>query len=185
MKIIAITGMPGSGKGTFEKEIMRIKKIPIIVMREVVEDEMREKGIKVTNRNLRNYATEIRKMHGNDVVAKKCVPIIKGKNSDLLIIDGIRSLDEIDRFKKEFGDDFHLIAVHASPKIRFERLKERGLEWDMEKWDEFVFRDKKELSWGLGSAIAMADHFVVNENSLKHLSDEAKRMINEILGDKN
>lgn len=185
MKIIAITGMPGSGKGTFEKEIMKIKKIPVVVMREVVEEEMKKKGIKVSNRNLRNYATEIRRMHGDNIVAKKCVPIIKEIRSEILIIDGIRSLDEIDHFKKEFGDDFSLISVHASPKIRFDRLRNRGLEWDMKNWDEFVFRDRKELSWGLGSAIALGDYVVINETSIQHLEKEAYRIMNHILGDKN
>jgi dephospho-CoA kinase len=183
MKLIALTGMPGAGKGEVKRIILKAKEIPIVVMRTVVEDEMRSKGIEVNNRNLRNYATELRDKHGADIVARKCAPLIREKNSDVAIVDGIRGLVEVELFKKEFGDDFHLISVHTSPKVRFDRLRKRGKEWDMKEWDEFVFRDKKELSWGLGNAIAMADHVIINEGSFEELEKQVKMIMKEILGE--
>ncbi len=43
--------------------------------------------------------------------------------------------------------------------------------------EEFREREKKELSWGLGNVIAMADIVIINEGSL----EEFKEKVREIL----
>ena len=176
MKIIATTGMPGCGKGAFLSYVTK-RKIPSIVMRTVVEDEMREKGIEVTNKNLREYATSLRNEKGNNIVAKMCIPKIKDMKSDIVLVDGIRGYSEVETFKEEFGDDFVLIAIIASDDTRFGRLKKRGKEWDMKTLEEFKWRDEKELSWGLGEAIEKADYFIDNNGTL----EEFRKNIEEIL----
>jgi dephospho-CoA kinase len=71
MKVIAITGMPGAGKDVVSDIIIKEKKIPMLTMRSVVESEMKEKGIELNNKNLREYATDLREKYGNNIVAKK------------------------------------------------------------------------------------------------------------------
>lgn len=180
--IIGITGMPGSGKAEIRKIIEEMD-IPVVIMREVVQKEMEQKGISINNRTLRNYSTELRKKHGMDVVAKKCKPLVEKslKTNKIIALDGIRGLEEIEYFKKFYTDDFILISVHASPKTRFERLKERGEKWDMKEWDEFVWRDKQELSWGIGNAIAESDYIIVNEGTIQELKENFKDVYDKII----
>lgn len=182
MKIIALTGMAGSGKEEAKRFILKTRKMPTMKMSSVVEAEMEEKGLPLTNESIRNYATEIRKEHGYDIVAKMCVPVIKKDKTDFFLIDGVRGLPEIEVFKEEFGDDFSLVAIHSSPKTRFDRLKKRGRHGDMDEWNEFVFRDKKELGWGLGDVIALADYVVINEGALDELESQVKVIMKKILG---
>jgi dephospho-CoA kinase len=169
MKLIAITGMPGSGKGEVQKIIRERTKAPVVMMSHAVEEDMRAKGITDINSNIREYATELRKKHGKGVVAELCFPMIDKLESDVVIIDGIRAPEEVKAFKRKYGDDFILLSVHASPETRFERLKARGKSWDMQSIDEFRDRDNKELSWGLGEAIAIADQSVANEGTVDEL----------------
>jgi hypothetical protein len=51
-------------------------------------------------------------------------------------------------------------------------------------WDEFEHRDLRELAWGLGQAIAQAEHMVVNESSLADLKKTVDKMLDEIVGKK-
>ena len=180
-KIIAITGMPGAGK-TETRKIMEKKGIPVVVMRHVVENEMRKKNIALTNKNLREYADGLRKKYGYDIVAKKCVPFIKQKlkNSDIVLIDGIRGPQEVELFKKRFENNFILLSILAKPETRFKRLKKRGREWDMKTWEEFLWRDKKELSWGLGDVIKRANYNIDNEGTKKDLKKNVDKLFSKL-----
>lgn len=182
MKIIATAGMPGCGKGEF-LEYLKKKGIPSLVMREAVQKEMEAKGIEVNNKNLREYATELRARKGIDIVAKMCLPLIKElpKKNKMILVDGIRGYDEVKLFKKELTEDFILIAIFASPKVRFERLTNRGEHWDMKTWEEFEWRDEVELGWGLGNAIALADYVIDNSGSLEELHKKIDELL-KIIG---
>lgn len=182
IKIIAITGMPGAGK-KLVRQIIEKHGIPVVVMRHAVENEMKEKKIDSTNKKLRKYATKIREKYGMDIVARLCVPLIDNalKKSSALILDGIRSTEEINFFKQKYNSNFILIAVHAASKTRFVRLKKRGLKWDMKKKKDFDWRDEKELSWGLGNAIAKADYMIINEGTREELKQQTEKILKKIL----
>jgi len=177
MKIIAITGMPGSGKKTIREELEK-NGFPVFVMRHIVEDELREKGIEPTNESLREYATELREKFGYTVVAERSLEKIKKMNTPVVILDGIRGDMEVEFFRKQKDIEFILIAAIASADIRFSRLKERGLEWDTKTKEEFDYRDKKELSWGLEKAIEMADYKIENESGI----EEFRKKVDEVVG---
>lgn len=178
MKIIAITGMPGSGKKSIREEFEK-KGIPVFVMRHVVEDELRKKGIEPTNTTLREYATDLRKKFGYTVVAERSLAKLRKMTSPVVILDGVRGDMEVEFFRKQDDVEFVLIAAIASPETRFGRLKERGLEWDMKTKEEFDYRDNKELSWGLGKAIEMADHKIENEGT----KEEFKKKIDDVIAE--
>jgi dephospho-CoA kinase len=67
-----------------------------------------------------------------------------------------------------------MIAVHAAPKIRFERIMIRGRQDDTRTWEEFRARDRRELRYGIGNTIALADKMLLNEEStdvfLQHIN---------------
>lgn len=92
-------------------------------------------------------------------------------------MDGIRSLDEVEEFKKRFPKS-SLIAICASPETRFQRLYRRRRSDDATAWDAFHERDMRELSVGLGNAIAMAEYTLVNEEAL----DVVKNRVEHVLG---
>lgn len=151
-----------------------------------VKKKMEEEKIALTSENVRAYATRLREVHGLDVVAKLCVPAIdsaldKGK---LVIIEDIKGWQEAKFFREKYGEKFVLVAIHTPPKIRFERAKNREAEWDskkMETLEKFNWRDEKELGWGLGNAIAMADYVLVNDGTLADFKDEAEKLFRKIL----
>ncbi|HDD57440.1 MAG TPA: flagellar hook-basal body complex protein FliE [Thermoplasmatales archaeon] len=175
MKAIAFTGMPGSGKSEAVK-VAKEMGIPVIRMGDCVWEEVRKRGLKLNDENVGKIANEMREKYGKDIWAKRTLEKIKPSWSKV-VIDGVRNIEEVDYFRKNLGKDFLLIAIHASPITRYKRLMERGREDDSTNLDKIKERDERELRWGIGVLIALADVIIVNENSL----DEFRRDVEKIL----
>jgi dephospho-CoA kinase len=173
--VVGLVGMPGSGKSIIVEAAQK-RGYAVVVMGDVVREETRNHGLELTPQNVGKVMLELRKTGGNGVIAEKCIPRIENAKNELLIIDGLRSLYEADVFKAHFPT-FTLIAVHASPETRFKRLNTRRRSDDTAEWQIFHERDMRELSVGLGSAIAMAEYVIINDNSI----EETRAKIEEIL----
>jgi dephospho-CoA kinase len=180
MKILVTTGMPGSGKEEFLK-ICERRGAKIIRMGDIVRAKAKEFGLEPSDASVGTLANEERKRYGMDIWAKRTIPYVGG---DLVVIDGTRGPDEIRAFKRAFGDDLKVIAIHASTKTRFERLLARGRPDSPATRAEFDQRDRRELDWGLGEAIALADHMIINESSLQDLERDVDLLLDSMLGKK-
>jgi len=181
MKVIAFVGYPLSGKST-ASEIARELGIPVIVMGDVVREEAKKRGILLTDKNLGKIASELRQKEGMDSIAKRCIPRIREtvKNTGIVVIDGIRSIAEIERFKKVFGDDFVLIAIESPVEIRFERAKMRKRSDDVESIEDLIERDRREESWGLKEAMEIADFTVENTGSYNDFVETVRQILLKI-----
>ena len=163
--VIGLVGMPGSGKSVVV-ETAQQKGYEVVVMGDVVREETRKRGLELKPKNIGAVMLGLRKKGGQGIIAEKCVPKIERTQSSKVIIDGLRSLNEADVFKQHFPN-FSLIAVHASPETRFSRLNRRRRSDDPDGWEIFRERDMRELSVGLGNAIAMAEYIIINEDDKK------------------
>ncbi len=135
----------------------------IISMGDIVREEAIKKGIKLSSNTLMEFAKLLRRERGSDFIAREVIKKIKEANAKVVVVDGVRSLEEVKAFKEISGRTY-IVAIHSSPRTRFNRLVLRGRESDPKTWDEFVRRDISELELGLGSVIALADIMIVNED---------------------
>jgi dephospho-CoA kinase len=178
--VIGLAGMPGSGKSLVVKTAQQ-DGYAVVVMGNVIREETQKRGLKPTPKNVGKVMLELREKDGNSIIADKCIPKIEQQKNRKVIIDGLRSPSEVDAFKAHFSK-FSLIAVHASPVTRFKRLYRRRRSDDPDGWELFHEREMRELSVGLGNAIAMAEHLIINENEradVKIKVKETLRMIEE------
>ena len=173
--VIGVAGMPGAGKATV-KEIVQKIGYSVVVMGNEIREETRRRKLKPTPENIGMVMLKLREEEGPYVVAKRCIPKIEKAKGRVVIVDGIRSPHEVEEFKKHFPN-FTLIAIHASPETRFKRLFQRKRSDDPKGWETFMKRDLRELSVGLGNAIATADYMIVNEGTKTQL----KRKVCEVL----
>lgn len=177
--VVGIAGMPGSGK-SIVTEVAQKMGCGLVVMGDEVRKEVKHRRLELAPENLGKVMLMLRKEEGPAVIAKRCVPKIKSAKENVIVVDGIRSLHEINEFKKHFKH-FTLIAVHASPETRFQRLYKRKRSDDPKIWETFMERDLRELNVGLGSAIATADYMVVNEGTKTELEKRAYQVLKEII----
>jgi dephospho-CoA kinase len=173
--VIGLAGMPGSGK-SLVVETAREEGYAVVIMGDIVREETEKRGWELTPKNVGKVMLELRKTGGNSVVAEKCVPKIKQSKTERVIVDGIRSLNEVAVFERYFSR-FSLVGVHSSPETRFNRLNRRHRSDDPSEWKLFQERDMRELGVGLGNAIALAEYLITNENG----KDSTKSKVRGIL----
>ena len=173
--VVGLAGMPGSGK-SLVVETARELGYAIVIMGDVIREETLKLGLDLTPQNVGKVMLQLRADGGVTVVAQKCIPKIEAKENNKVLIDGLRSLYEVEAFKTHFAK-FSIVAVHASPEIRFARISNRRRSDDSNGWVVFHERDMRELSVGLGNVIAMAEQIIINDSSV----DEVKNRIAESL----
>ena len=177
--VLGVAGMPGAGKGTV-REIFQKMGYPIVVMGDEVREEAKRRNLKPTPENLGMIMLKLREEEGKAAVAKRCIPKME-KAKEKVVVEGVRSLNEVNEFKKHFPN-FTLIAIHASPETRFRRLFQRKRSDDPTRWETFRERDLRELNVGIGAAIATADQVIVNEGSKVQLKRKTREVLKEVLG---
>ncbi len=182
MKIIAFVGLPLSGKSTASKMAEEMG-IPVVVMGDVIREEVERRGLELTDENAGRVASELRDKEGMDAVAKRCIPRIRKKLEEkgIVVIDGIRGIAEVERFKKEFGDDFILINIEAPVEARFERAIKRKRKDDIKTIEELRRRDEREISWGMDEAMKIADITVENTGDIEEFEKKIKDLIRYFL----
>jgi len=180
--VVGIAGMPGAGKGVFRRTVQRMG-YPVVTMGDEVREEVKQRNLQPTPQNLGKTMLSLRELEGPAAIAKRCIPKLRNQPHRTVVIDGIRSLVEVDEFKKHFPN-FILVAIYASPKTRYRRLFRRRRSDDPPDWKAFMERDLRELGIGMGSVISVADYMIVNEGSIEQLKQKIMRFNREVLGNK-
>jgi dephospho-CoA kinase len=154
--------MPGSGKST-AAQALAARGWRHVVMGDVVREETRRRGLVPDSKNTGEVMKQLRKERGDAAVAELCLEAIRKAGSDRVVVDGIRSMSEVETFRK--SAKVILIVVHASQRRRLALLKERGRSDDPLCYEMFLEREERELGVGIGDAIALADEMVSNEHA--------------------
>ena len=90
--------MPGSGK-SLVVETARELGYAIVVMGDVIREETFKLGLDLTPQNVGKVMLQLRAEGGNTVIAQKCIPKIEAQETSKVLVDGLRSLYEVDAFK--------------------------------------------------------------------------------------
>jgi dephospho-CoA kinase len=180
--IVCLTGMPGAGKSTvacFLKE----KGFTIVTMGDVIREEAKRQGLEPTDVNLGKMMLKLRQDLGPGAVGQIVLQKLArddSNNSNNVVIDGIRSVAEVDVLKKV--GHVRLLAIHASQDTRFKHLTKRGRADAPSDSGEFTGRDKRELSVGVSEAIALANEMISNNDlTLEQLKLRAYDIVKEWL----
>ena len=151
--------MPGAGKSTIA-EGLKSKGYDIVNMGNAVRAEAKKRNLESTRENLGKLMLELREKNGPGAIAELVKPQIESSISDVILIDGVRSNDEIQVLRK-FGT-VKLLAIHASINTRFDFLQKRGRADDPQTIEHFEERDNRELGVGISNSIALSDYAISN-----------------------
>ena len=151
--------MPGAGKSTIA-EGLKSKGYDIVNMGNAVRAEAKKRNLESTRENLGKLMLELREKNGPGAIAELIKPEIESSSSNVILVDGVRSNDEIQVLKK-FGN-VKLLAIHASTGTRFDFLQKRGRSDDPQTQEHFEERDNRELGVGISNSIALSDYAISN-----------------------
>jgi dephospho-CoA kinase len=179
MRVIAFAGMPFSGKSEAVK-IAKEMNIPVFRIGDMVWKEVENRRLELNEKNVGTIADQMRKEYGMDIWARRTLEKIRliGE-SESIVIDGIRNIEEIDAFRRELGGSFVVIAVEATYEIRQKRALKRSRKDDSKNVEKIKERDRRELRWGLGVVIASADVVVSNEGGIEEFRDKVRKILDE------
>lgn len=173
--IVCLTGMPGAGKTTIA-EALRTKGFDKITMGDAVRAEAARRKIEPTGENLGKLMIELRDKNGPGAVADLIKNDIVNSKSDVILVDGLRSLAEVDVLKK-IGT-VKVLAIHASGDTRFGFLTRRDRSDAPSDRNDFAKRDSREIGVGMSESIALADETISNNNlTIEQLIDTAYDII--------
>jgi dephospho-CoA kinase len=188
-KVVCITGLCGAGKSVLSDYFLE-NGYKYLRFGQITMDEVAKRGLPVNEANERFVREDLRKQHGMAAFAILNLPkieeLLKEGN---VIADGLYSFEEYKVLKEKFGDNLAVIAVFASPKLRYERLGNRKVvEGDTNvrnrplSVEEAKSRDLAEIeNLNKGGTIAMADYTILNTKDLDFLQTQVKEVFDAVL----
>lgn len=181
VRIIAIVGMPGSGKSV-AASYLKNKGFPIIRFGEIIIREVEKRGLPITPQNEQMVREKMRIQRGMDVCAKMALPLIKSQllKYQLIIIDGLYSFSEYKTLIKIFNDELLVLAIFTPKALRYERLllrRERPLSIAEAERRDYMEIERLEK----GGPIAIANFIIINDRSQHQLHEKLEELLTEIL----
>lgn len=180
-KIIAILGLPGSGKTEVINYLTDKYQLPKIYLPQPIFDEMKKQQLEINEANERFMREELRRLHGNNVLADLAIKRIKTEptNKPLILIESFYTWDEYLTFKQNFGNNFLTTAIYASPTTRYQRLSQRATRpltiTEAQSRDYSQIENLKQ-----GGPLAIADYTIINEGSLADLQKQTEIIYQKI-----
>jgi len=162
LNIVCITGMPGAGKST-AAQALASRGWKRVVMGDVIREETRRRGLEPDAKNTGEVMMVLRKEMGEAAVAELCTSVIRTSGAEQVVVDGIRSMAEVETFRK--SGRVLLIAIHASRDRRYKLLMERARKDAPPSYQVFLDRDQREIDVGIGTVIALADEVISNQRA--------------------
>jgi dephospho-CoA kinase len=102
-------------------------------------------------------------------------------NHQRAVVDGIRGTEEVAFLKKK--PNFYLLAVLADPKIRYQRMINRGRRDEKISWDDFQKmeeRDKKAEGRNIEGCLARADFKIENNGTIKEFQKKIEKILRKL-----
>ncbi len=180
MKIIIILGLPLSGKTTHAKAVMNDYNIPLVETGTFVYKAVEERGLEPIPENIVKVAGEC-KAQSDSYFTERALEYALENYSEAkaIFMSGIKARSEVDFLKDKMGDNnVVLISFHASVTTRHQRLLNEDRKQESAKAgskgiedvamandiSRFNLRDNKELGYGLGTLMALADYVINTED---------------------
>ena len=170
VKIVAFVGLAGSGKSS-AVDYLTEKGYPKVYFGGIVLDEVKRRGLELTQENEQPIREELRAKEGKDFVVRRIIKQIHElveAGQHRIVADGLYTWTEYKALKHEFPGELTVIAIVAPRHLRQHRMANRPVrpltpaQLDQRDWAEIENIEK-------GGPIAIADHFVMNDKDLEYL----------------
>jgi len=180
--LIALVGMPGSGKGTCTDHISEKYNLPLVHFGDMMYEEVQRRGLDNV-KDEKFVREDMRAKEGPAVIAKMVAKKAEGyiaNGAHAIVLDGLYSWSEYKYLRDKFGEGLIVIAVAAPRQTRYERVLARtdghrkytsAEQVETREIDEIEHLEK-------GGPIAFADYTLVNDREGK---ENLLRQVDELI----
>ena len=175
--IIGLVGKIASGKGTVAEYLEKKYNANTYRFSTILRDILKRLHYEISRTNMQTMSTVLRKNFGEDLFAKVIAEDVKKDNNKLIIIDGIRRMEDI-KFLNEM-DGFILTKIIADPEIRYKRLIERTEnKGDSQKtYENFLDDEQKETETLIPIVMEQAKKELNNNNDFEYLYNQIDKIL--------
>lgn len=179
--IIGFVGQIASGKDVCKKYIMEKHGASSHRYSTVLRDILNRLYLPIERANLQDLSLDLRTRFGSDLLARVIIEDINRDEHEIVIIDGIRRLDDVASLTKKFPD-LYIIGLDVEVRTRYERLVKRKENiGDAEKtFEEFLIDDRKEAELEIPTVMAAAQYKIDNNGSFDDLYAQLDKIIADI-----
>lgn len=181
VKILAVVGMSGSGKSVVVDYLTK-KGYPKVYFGGMILREMEKRGIERTPDSEKEFREQIRREEGTDWVVRQVIDEVHdliSAGQKRIVLDGVYSWTEYKILKHEFPGELTFVSLVTDKNLRFHRV---GMRVDRPfNTMEIQERDKSEIeNLEKGGPIAMADYYLLNNDTMENLYEQIDRVLKEI-----
>jgi len=179
-RVIAVCGLPASGKGEFAT-LLAETGIPVLSMGDMIRAEVKKRNIKEYPEVFGEVAQQLRQQFGDDVLAVRLCSAVDEllEQHNIVLIEGMRGVAEYDVFVAHWQDRFSTVAITADCEVRFLRIQSRGRVEDGDR-NSLKIRDEREIGWGLNKLIEQAEYRISNEGNLSEFLSKCQNWLEQI-----
>lgn len=174
-EVIGIIGTIGAGKDTAGDYIVDKLGIPSFQISSPLKEICQERGIEPSRENLIALGTKLAATHGDGYLAHYILEYAPER----VVITGMRQLGQIEALKNM--SKLKLVAVDATPEIRFSRALDNGKLGEASTLKEFIAREIAENSppnaQRLFKCMKLADYHLINNGTLEEFYKKLDKII--------
>ncbi|MEO5928106.1 MAG: nucleoside monophosphate kinase [Patescibacteria group bacterium] len=178
--VIGLVGRKGSGKGTVARLIKDRYGATIYRFSDLLRDILDSLYIDKSRDNLIHLSEILRDGFGQTILRDAMVKQVQQDPSRLVVIDGIRRLDDLSRLD-ELGD-FHLVDVTAPIELRYERIQQRveNAGESTDTMEQFQATETAPTEITIADVEARAQEKIENLGSYDDLATKVDDLVNRI-----
>lgn len=162
--VIGIVGEIAAGKGVTAEYLKEKYGGVVFKFSTSMRDIAARLYLEPTRENIQKVSTVLRAGFGDDIFAKVMAKDAETSSSPLIVTEGIRRPSDIVELEKL--PNFHLVAVIADERTRFERVRTRNENANdaAKTWDDFKKEAEAESEARIRD-IAIKAEFTIDNNS--------------------
>ena len=179
--IIGLVGQIACGKGAVKKYLAKKYNAKDCKYSTPLRDVINRLTISESRENLQKLSTTLRESFGQDLLAKVIASDASKLDSEIVVIDGIRRMEDM-KYLKELPN-FYLIQVEVDAKIRYERMIARNENvGDKDKtFEQFIADQNNETEKEIPKVMDFAKISIDNNGTLEELYENTDKVIEDIL----